>query len=283
MLWSTRNGQPVGRLGQGTWQMGLDASLRAQEVAILQLGVDRNLRHIDTAEAYGRGEAERIVADAIRGRRDDVFLTTKVRPQNASRQGVVESLEGSLARLDTDAADLFLLHWPSQSHPLEESLEGLQDCVARGLTRYIGVSNFTTGLLQEAMRLTGGQIATNQVAYSLMARKPEVTLLPYMESCGMALTAYSPLRPVMSDKVSEPARHVLADVASRHGVAEGTVAMAWVLGPEPRPMIAIPKTLQPNHLEQNLQALELVLSSEDLQRLDDVFPPPTEDLELRMI
>ncbi len=283
MSWSTRNGQVVGRLGQGTWQMGLQASLREQEVAILQLGVDRNLRHIDTAEAYGGGEAERIVGDAIRGRRGDVFLTTKVRPQNASRNGVVQSLEGSLARLGTDAVDLYLLHWPSQTHPLEESLAGLQDCAARGLTRYIGVSNFTTSLLEDAMRLADGQIATNQVAYSLMAREPDVTLRPYMESHGVMLTAYSPLRPLMGDSVSEAARQALRDVASRHGVSEATVAMAWVLGPASRLVTAIPKTLHLGHLEQNMQALELALTHEDLHILDEAFPPATDDLELRKL
>ncbi len=282
-LWSTRNGQAIGRLGQGTWQMGLDAGLREQEVAILQLGVDRNLRHIDTAEAYGGGEAERIVGDAIRGRRGDVFVTTKVRPQNASREGVVQSLENSLARLGTDAVDLYLLHWPSQNHPLEQSLAGLQDCVARGLTRYIGVSNFTTGLLEDAMRLTDGQIATNQVAYSLMAREPEVTLLPYMESHGVFLTAYSPLRPLMGENLSEAAHQALRDVASRHGVTEATVAMAWVLGPDSRLVTAIPKTLHRDHLEQNIQALALVLTSDDLHMLDEAFPPPTADLQLRKL
>ncbi len=283
MEWRTRRGQVVPRIGQGTWKMGLSPELRATEVAALTAGLERGLTLIDTAEAYGHGEAERIVGEAIRGQRDAVFLTTKVRPQNATRDGVVQSLEGSLQRLGTDAVDLYLLHWPSKEHPLEETLAGLQDCMKRGLTRYIGVSNFPTPLLDEARKLGFEHLYTDQVEYSLLERRAEISLIPYAREHNMTLMAYSPLRTLVESALPKPAEATLAEVAERHGVSAAVIALAWVLRPEAEPMVAIPKTIRVEHLDENLRALECRLTPEDLHVLDGAFPAPTDDIPLRRL
>lgn len=278
MEWVTRRGDPVPPLGQGTWKMG-EGLERAREVKVLQAGIDRGLTLIDTAEMYADGGAERVVGEAVAGRRDEVFITTKVWPTHATRAGVVASVAASLKRLGTDAVDLTLLHWPSRDHPLEETVAGLLDCQTRGLTRHIGVSNFPRDLLREARRLCD-KIAVDQVEYSLTARHAERTLIPYAIAEQVALMAYSPLRHLVGAGASAAGRRALAEVAARHGVSPEAVALAFVLRPEAGPMVTIPKTARVEHLDQNRAALALRLSPEDTALLAQAFPQPAQDLEI---
>lgn len=278
MEWTTRSGTPVPRIGQGTWRMGERPEARAEEVAALQAGIDQGLTLIDTAEMYARGGAEEVVAQAVRGRRETVFITTKVWPTNASQEGVRRSLEASLRRLQTDAVDLYLLHWPSKDHPLEDSMAGLMDVLDAGLTRHIGVSNFPARMLDEARRYTGGRIAVDQVEYSLTARQAENGLIAYAAEHGVGLMAYSPLRHLVGAEVSAVGQAALAEVARRHGVGPAVVALAWTIRPEAGPMVAIPKASRLEHVRQNRAALDLRLEPEDVARLDRAFPKSSGDL-----
>jgi diketogulonate reductase-like aldo/keto reductase len=278
MQWVTRSGRPVPVIGQGTWRMGEEASARAEEVAALREGIQRGLLLIDTAEAYADGESERVVADAVRGVRDDVFITTKVWPRHASRQGVVASLEASLRRLETEWVDLYLQHWPSREHPLEESVAGLLTCLDRGLARHVGVSNFPRDLLRQAMDLAGGRLVADQVHYSLAHRAPEHSLITWARTAGVTLMAYSPLKGVLADEGGTAA---LDRVAQRHGATRAAVALAWVVRAAAQPMVAIPKAARRDHVAENAAALGLTLGAEDVAELEAAFPPPAADMELR--
>jgi len=276
--WITRSGAAVPRIGQGTWRMGEQPDQRAAEVAALRAGIDHGLVLIDTAEMYARGGAEEVVAEAIGGRRDAVFVTTKVWPVNASRQDVRRSLEASLRRLRTDAVDLYLLHWPSKEHPLEDTMAGLLDVLEAGLTRHIGVSNFPTRLLDEARRYTGGRIAVDQIEYSLTARHAENGLIAYAAENDVGLMAYSPLRHLVGPEVAADGRAALHEVGRRHGVSAAVVALAWTIRPEAGPMVAIPKASRLEHVQQNRRALDLRLEPEDVTLLDRAFPQASGDL-----
>jgi diketogulonate reductase-like aldo/keto reductase len=263
-------------LGQGTWKMGEDGRRHADEVKALQLGLDLGMTLIDTAEMYASGGAEKVVAEAIAGRRDQVFLVSKVLPSNASRAGVQRACENSLRRLATDHIDLYLLHWPG-SVPLTETVEAFEVLKKAGKIRHWGVSNFDTDEMEELVGLRdGGNVQTNQVLYNLARRGPEFDLAPWSLERGIPLMAYSP---VEQGALARNAR--LESVAARHNATAAQIALAWVMA-QPG-VIAIPKASRPEHVRQNVAALDIRLTSEDFAELDRAFPPPTRKRGLEMI
>jgi diketogulonate reductase-like aldo/keto reductase len=248
---------------------------RAQEIAALRTGLDLGMTLIDTAEMYADGGAEELVAEAITGRRDQVFIVTKVLPSNATRRGTVAACERSLRRLRTDRIDLYLLHW-REDIPLQEALEGFETLVRAGKIRYWGVSNFDVADMEELVDLPGGSaVATDQVLYNLTRRGIEHDLLPWCRRRRVPIMAYSPIEEGRLIR-----RRALQTVARRQGASPPQVALAWVLRQEG--VIAIPKAGTPEHVRENGAALDLRLSTQDLAVLDDAFPAPTEPTPLEV-
>jgi diketogulonate reductase-like aldo/keto reductase len=261
------DGEPVPVLGQGTWHMAEDPSRRRSEIAALRTGLDLGLTLIDTAELYAHGAAEELVGEAIRGRRDEVFLVSKVLPEHATRSGTVAACERSLGRLGTDRLDLYLLHWREEIS-LEWTLEGFRELVHRGLIRNWGVSNFDIADMQELERLPGGTaVATDQVLYNLTRRGIEWDLLPWCRSRRIPIMAYSPIE--QGRMLHDP---VLKRMAERLNATPAQVALAWLLRQEL--LIAIPKAGTPGHVRENHGALDIRFSEGDLAELDLAFPPP---------
>ncbi len=269
-------GEAVPALGQGTWQIAENAARRAQEIEALRLGVELGMTLIDTAEMYGEGAAEELVAEALAGQRERLFLVSKVYPHNASRRGVVEACERSLKRLKTDRLDLYLLHWRG-SVPLEETVIGFEELRRAGKIRRWGVSNFDTDDMEELFEVPDGpNCATNQVLYNVTRRGPEYDLLPWMTERGMPLMAYSPI-----EQGRIPRRGALQKVAEKHGASAFQIALAWLL--QKPGVIAIPKASSPEHVRDNCRALEIRLDPEDLAAIDAEFPPPKRKRPLEMI
>jgi diketogulonate reductase-like aldo/keto reductase len=269
-------GEAVPALGQGTWQMAEDPRRRADEIAALRLGLDLGLTLVDTAEMYGEGAAEALVAEAIAGRRDEVFLVSKVYPHNASRRGVAQACERSLRRLATDRIDLYLLHWRGE-HPLPETVAGFEDLARAGKIRHWGVSNLDTDDMEELAAVPGGgACAVNQVLYNVTRRGPAFDLLPWLRARSMPLMAYSPV-----EQGRLPAGGALRRVADKHGATPFGVALAWLLA-QPG-VIAIPKAGRPDHLRDNHRALALALDAEDRAAIDADFPPPRRKRPLEML
>lgn len=270
------SGEAIAVLGQGTWKMGEDIRRRGDEVAALSLGLDLGVTLIDTAEMYASGGAEEVVAEAIAGRRDEVFLVSKVLPSNASRAGVQRACENSLKRLATDRIDLYLLHWPG-SVPLAETVEAFEALKKAGKIRHWGVSNFDIEEMEDLAGLpNGGNVQTNQVLYNLVRRGLEFDLAPWSRKRGIPLMAYSP---VEQGALARNAR--LDAVAARHGATAAQIALAWVMQQEG--VISIPKASSQEHVRQNFAALDIKLTGEDLADLDRAFPPPTRKRGLEMI
>jgi diketogulonate reductase-like aldo/keto reductase len=270
------NGESVPALGQGTWQMAENASRRAQEIEALRLGVELGMTLIDTAEMYGEGAAEELVAEALAGERERLFLVSKVYPHNASRQGVIQACERSLRRLKTDRLDLYLLHWRG-SIPLEETVAGFEELRRSGRIRHWGVSNFDVDDMEELLLVPeGGHCATNQVLYNVTRRGPEFDLIPWLESRGMPLMAYSPI-----EQGRLPHGGALHSIAQRHQASPFQIALAWLLN---RPgVISIPKASSVQHVRDNHRALEIRLTPEDLALIDSEFPRPRRKRPLEMI
>ncbi len=270
------SGEAVPVLGQGTWYMGDKPRRRAEEIASLRLGLDLGMTLIDTAEMYGDGAAESLVGEAIAGRRDEVFLVSKVLPSNASRKGTIAACERSLRRLGTDRIDLYLLHWRGGT-PFAETIAAFEALRDAGKIRHWGVSNMDVDDMREIMRAPGGDaVATNQVLYNLTRRGIEADLLPQAQARGLPLMAYSPIE---QGRLTESAE--VAQVAAKHGVTPAQLALAWVLR-QPG-VIAIPKASKPSHVQENRAALDLKLTREDLAQLDQAFPPPDGPQALEMI
>ncbi len=262
-------GETLPVLGQGTWRVGDDASKRKTEVAALRLGIDLGMTLIDTAEMYANGGAEKVVGEAIAGRRDQVFVVTKFYPQNATRERMAAACERSLRRLDIDQIDLYLLHWPSEV-PLKETLAGFEDLLEAKKIRYAGVSNFDVDGMTELGRLKNGleRIVTNEVLYNLERRGIEWDLFPWMRKRHRPVIAYSP---VEEGLLTHP-HPALKRVAERHNATPAQIALAWVI-PEDG-VIAIPKAADPKHVRENRGAADIKLTKKDLAELDESFPPP---------
>jgi diketogulonate reductase-like aldo/keto reductase len=270
------SGERVPALGQGTWYMGEQARKFDAEAAALRLGLDLGLTLIDTAEMYADGGAERVVAAAIAGRREEVFLVSKVLPSNASRRGTISACERSLKRLGTERIDLYLLHWRGNV-PLSETLEAFAALQRDGKIRHWGVSNFDLADMQELLALPGGSAAaSNQVLYNLTRRGVEYDLLPWCRARGVPIMAYSPIE---QGRLLKNA--VLRRIAASHAVTSAQVALAWVLREDG--VIAIPKATTQAHVEENRAALDLRLTPEDLAALDAAFPPPRGPHPLEML
>ena len=270
------SGVRVPALGQGTWNMGDRAASRAEELAALRMGIDAGLTLIDTAEMYGNGRSEELVAEAIAGRREEVFIVSKVLPTNASRRGTVTACEQSLKRLRTDRIDLYLLHWPGE-FALAETVAAFEELQRAGKIRHWGVSNFDVDDMDELLAAPGGaSVATNQVLYNLTRRGIEYDLLPWCAKRAIPVMAYSPLeqRRVLGDAT-------LGRIAARHSATPAQIALAWVLRQDR--VIAIPKAASAAHVRQNHASLEVRLEADDIAALDAAFRPPVRKVPLQML
>ena len=265
----------VPALGQGTWRMGEDARQRKQEIAALRAGVDLGMTLIDTAEMYGDGATETLLGEALAGLRDQVFLVSKVYPQNAGRGRIERACEASLQRLKTDHLDLYLLHWRGEV-PLAETVEGIEALIQAGKIRRWGVSNLDHSDMDQLFRAGGEACATNQILYNVTERGAEFDLLPQLNQRRIPTMAYSPI-----GQGQLPTSPALAAVAQRHDVTPFQVALAWVLR-DPL-VIAIPKAGDVAHITDNRRALDLVLTAEDLAAIDVDFQPPTRKSRLAML
>jgi diketogulonate reductase-like aldo/keto reductase len=269
------DGTAIPALGQGTWHMGEGARSRAEEADALRLGLDLGMTLIDTAEMYTDGGAEEVVGEAIAGRRDGVFLVSKVYPHNASRRGAVAACERSLARMRVETIDLYLLHWRG-SHPLAETVGAFEALKHAGKIRHWGVSNCDVDDLEE-LGPALAECATDQVLYSLEHRGAEFDLLPFCEERRMPVMAYSPV-----GQGGKLLRHrALHDVAARHAITPAQVAIAWTLR-NPN-IISIPKASEPTHIRQNAAARDVRLTAADLATLDAAFAPPARKRGLAML
>lgn len=265
----------VSALGQGTWRMGEDASRREQEIAALRTGIELGMTLIDTAEMYGDGATETLLGEALAGVRDQVFLVSKVYPQNAGRGRLERACEASLQRLKTDRLELYLLHWRG-AVPLAETIEGMDALIRAGKIRRWGVSNFDRADMEELFLAGGQACGTNQILYNVTERGAEFDLLPLMAEHHMPVMAYSPI-----GQGALPSSPNLLAVARRHDATPFQVALAWVLR-DPQ-VIAIPKAGTAAHVADNRRALDLSLTSEDLSAIDADFPPPTHKTRLAML
>ena len=266
----------VPALGQGTWNMGDSRALRAQEIATLRRGIDLGLTLIDTAEMYGDGRAEQLIAQAIAGRRDDVFIVSKVLPGNASRHGTVAACERSLKNLNTDRIDLYLLHWRG-GVPFTETLEALTALQRSGKIRHYGVSNLDLSEMREWWKASGGEAtATNQLLYNLSHRGIEWDLLPWLRARRVPVMAYSPLAQARLFKNAK-----FAALAKASGITPAQMALAWLLAQEG--VMVIPKCSSTARVEENAAARDIKLTAAQLAELDRIFPPPTGPRALEML
>lgn len=262
--------------GLGTWRMGEDDRHRADEVTALRHGIARGITLIDTAEMYGDGEAESIVGEAIGASRANVFLVSKVLPQNSSKRGTIAACERSLKRLKTDHIDLYLLHWRG-SPPLQETVAAFAELKAAGKILDWGVSNFDIDEMRELATIdTAKECAANQVLYNLSRRGIEYDLMPFCRARDVAIMAYSPIE--QGRILTHPG---LREVATRHGASPAQVALAWLLRQDN--VVTIPKATTLKHVDDNLAALDLALTPDDLATLDRHFPPPHEAEPLDML
>jgi diketogulonate reductase-like aldo/keto reductase len=261
------DGETIPALGQGTWHMAEDPHRRTDEIAALRLGIDLGMSLIDTAEMYADGGAEALVGEAIKGRREQVFLVSKVLPHHATLRGTIAACDGSLMRLGVDSIDLYLLHWRGPV-PLEETVEAFGTLRGAGKIRRWGVSNFDVSDMQDLMAIPGGgAVSTNQVLYNLQYRGIEFDLLPWCERARLPIMSYSPIE--QGRVLDHPA---LKSVAARHHATPAQVALAWVL--RKSDVCAIPRASRPAHVRENRGALDLHLSASDRAELDHAFPRP---------
>jgi diketogulonate reductase-like aldo/keto reductase len=261
-------GNQVSAVGQGTWDLEKDP--RRAAVEALRRGLDAGMGHVDTAEMYGDGKVEELVGEAVAGRRDELFLVSKVLPQNASRRGTVEACERSLRRLRTEFLDCYLLHWPGR-HPLRDTIAAFEELREAGKIRSWGLSNFDEEGLAEAIAIAGeGRIACNQVLYHLKERAIEHAVVPFCAAHGIAVVAYSPFGSGDFPAPQSPGGRVLAAVAEARGATPRQVALAFLL--RSPSVFAIPKAGRAEHALENAAAAEVELSEDELRRIDGAFP-----------
>jgi diketogulonate reductase-like aldo/keto reductase len=270
-------------IGQGTWTFGADPAREKQEIEALRLGIELGLSLIDTAESYASGGAETVVGKAIQDIRSDVFLVTKVSPEHCSYEGVLRAAEGSLSRLGTDYIDLYLQHWPSKTHPVEETMRAMAELVKQGAVKYVGVSNFTPELLQRAQDALGEiPIVCNQVGYHLRYRNIENNVLPYCQEQQVTVMAYSPFGGGGGFPAAGTAeREVLDAIGAKYGKNAYQVALNWILRRDG--VVTIPKSSTEANIRSNAEALGWELSEADLRQIDEVFPRPAEGMPLREV
>jgi diketogulonate reductase-like aldo/keto reductase len=269
-------GDEVPAFGMGTWQLGDDPAKRAEEIATLRLGLDLGARLIDTAEMYGEGRSEELVGEAIRGRRDEVFLVTKVYPHNASRAGSIAACERSLRRLDTDRIDLYLLHWRGQV-PLADTMDAFATLQRGGKIRYYGVSNLDLADMQElATTLQGQAVAADQLLYNLVRRGIERDLLPWLRARHIPVMAYSPIEQAKLLRNSK-----LVQFGTRNAMTPAQAALAWLLSHED--VIVIPKTGNRERLRENFASLKHALTLAQIAELERLFPAPAHAVPLETL
>jgi diketogulonate reductase-like aldo/keto reductase len=270
------SGETVAALGQGTWALGEDPNRREEEIATIRRGIDLGLTLIDTAEMYGDGRSEMLVGEAIKGRRKDVFIVTKVYPHNASRRAMHTACNNSLQRLGVDVIDLYLLHWPGEV-PIDETVQAFQALQGDGKIRHWGVSNFDLKLMKALWDVPGGSaVQTDQVLYNLGRRGIEWDLMPWLRQHRIPVMAYSPIEQGQLLRT-----RALVVFAKKHSMTPAQVAIAWLLAQDG--VIVIPKTGNRARLEENAGALEHPLTTAHLRELDLLFPPPTGPSPLAMI
>ena len=269
------SGETVPALGQGTWKMGESRGSRAAEIKALQLGLDLGMTLLDTAEMYANGGAEEVTREAMAGRRDEVFLISKVLPSNASKSGTIAACEASLKRLGTDRIDLYLLHWPSH-HPIGGTVEAFETLKAKGKIRHWGVSNFDVAEMEELLAAGGTAVAANQVLYNLTRRGIEHDLFDWQSKRNIPTMAYSPV------EQGRLAHHrELARIAATHNATPAQIAIAFtLLRPD---VISIPKAASPDHVRENRAASDIALTDADKAALDAAFPPPRRKTGLEML
>ncbi|MEI7236718.1 aldo/keto reductase [Pectobacterium brasiliense] len=271
----------VPAIGQGTWYMGEDARMKAQEVTALQTGIDLGLTLIDTAEMYAEGRAEDVVGEAIRGRRDSVYLVSKVYPHNAGGEKAIQVCERSLKRLQTERIDLYLLHWRG-GIPLVDTIAAMERLQQAGKIGQWGVSNLDLEDMQELWSLNGGQrCMTNQVLYHLASRGIEFDLLPWCQQQQLPVMAYCPLAQAGRLRDGLFSHPVVNRIAREHSITPAQLLLAWSIR-QPG-VIAIPKASSVKHVQENAKALDVVLSKEDIAQLDQAFPPPTRKQHLDVV
>ncbi len=270
------SGETVPALGQGTWNIGDSAATRAEEITALRLGFDLGLTLIDTAEMYGEGRSEQLIAEALAGRRDGAFIVSKVYPHNASHQGAIAACERSLKRLKTDRIDLYLLHWRG-SVPFAETIAAFEVLQQAGKIRHFGVSNLDLADMQEWCDTPGGNAcATNQLLYNLTRRGVEFDLLPWLRARRVPVMAYSPFEQarLLRDKK-------LIAFAQAHGITPAQAALAWLLSHED--VMVIPKAGHRGRVKENAAARDLILNPTQLTELDRLFTPPRGPVPLAML
>lgn len=261
--------------GLGTWCMGEHRDQFQREVEVIRAAIDFGVTLIDTAEMYGEGGAEKVIGEAIRGRRDGLYLVSKFYPHNASRSGVIDACEHSLRRIDCEYLDLYLLHWPG-SVPLAQTFEALHELQDNGKIRDFGVSNFNLSDLQAIPAADQPNLGCNQIFYNLARREVEWEVAAWCRQHGIPLMAYSPL-----DQASSLLRSsVIAEVAARHATSPAQIALAWLL--HQPDTVVIPKSIRPERIRENLSAIEIQLSQQDLSDLDNAYPAPQQAARLGM-
>jgi diketogulonate reductase-like aldo/keto reductase len=270
------SGERIPVLGQGTWHLAEVPARRDEEILALRRGLDLGMTVIDTAEMYADGEAEKLVGEAIAGRRDEVFLVSKLLPHHATARGTVAACEGSLRRLGTDRIDLYLLHWRGRV-PLADTIKAFGGLQQAGLIRYWGVSNFDTPDMKELTALPGGpEVATDQVLYNLSRRGPELNLFPLLRELRVPIMAYSPIE--QGRILGHP---VLREIAELHHATPAQIALAWVLRRDD--VCAIPRASRLEHTNENRAAADIQLDRADLSQLDQEFPRPERVRPLEML
>ena len=261
------SGESVPSMGLGTWHMGERIGNPKTEVDALVRGLDLGATLIDTAEMYARGGAERVVGSAIKGRRDDVFIVSKILPHNASFDGTIRACENSLQRMEIESIDLYLLHWPG-NHPLESTVSAFEQLKTDGKIKYWGVSNFDTSDMQELYGIPEGKnCQINQVLYNLSRRGIEWDLLPWCRSMELPIMAYSPIE---QGRLLENKK--LKALATEIGLSAAQLLIAWSI--RKNDIITIPKASNLEHVSQNIDAWTITLESAILDELDKLFEPP---------
>jgi diketogulonate reductase-like aldo/keto reductase len=274
-------GVEVPIIGQGTWMIDGDSEKESSAIKTLRLGLDLGMSHIDTAEMYGNGHVEELVGEAIAGRRDEIFLVSKILPSNASYEGTLNACKRSLKRLKTDWLDLYLLHWRG-SYPLSETMRAMEKLVAEGLVKYIGVSNFDVEDLKEAEQvLQTEQIACNQVLYNLRDRGIERRLIPYCNKKRIAIVGYAPFGHGNFPSPSSREGKLLIEIGRRHNRTPKQVALNY-LTRHPT-TFTIPKTTREERVRENSGGMGWQLTEDEVNEIDHAFPLPSPDTSLGVI